>query len=194
MKRLIVIPLVHVPFGVWESKRLEYTFGKDPNPVTVKKIIDGHKIYWDMVDCYLKQEHFDKVYQEGSEVEYSVQEFLEGFGRYKGKDRNVDAFFGLINRGVEFVRTESTYARNETNRRSIFEEPDELEPCDSFIAKNINNTLRDGQRGVLFLGVKHGVDIILNEKYQETKAERFHQDPSYLIDLLNSISVKHRSI
>jgi len=191
MRDLIQIPLVHVPFGVWEPERLEYVFGKNPNPATVKQIIDGHKSYWDAVDQYLRQEHLDKVYQEASKVEHSVQEFLEGFGKYRGKDRNVDAFFELVGRGVEFVRTESIYARNESNRRRIFEEPDELEPCDSFIAKNIDDTLGDGQRGVLFLGVKHGVDRILNERYQGIQVKRFHQDPSYLIGLLNSISAKH---
>ena len=191
MRELIQIPLVHVPFSVWEPERLEYRFGRNPDPDTMKKIIDGHKRYWDTVNQYLRQEHFDKVYQEASEVERSVQEFLEGFGKYRGKDRNVDAFFGLVEQEVEFVRTESTYARNESNRRRIFEEPDELEPCDSFIAKNIDDTLGNGQRGVLFLGVEHGVDRILNERYQGIRAERFHQDPSYLIGLLNSISVKH---
>ena len=191
MKELIQIPLVHVPFGVWEPERLEHVFGKNPNPEVIKKIVDGYKSYWDSVDQYLVQGHFDKVYQEASEVEHSAQEFLKGFGKYRGKDRNVDAFFRLVDRGVKFIRTESIHARNESNRRRISEEPNELEPSDLFIAKHIDDTLGYEQRGVLFLGVEHGVDKILNERYKGIKAERFHQDPSYLIGLLNSISVKH---
>jgi len=187
----VQIPLVHVPFGVWGQERIEYWFGKSPDPDIVRRIVDGHKRYWDAVDSYLREEHFDKVYQEGSAVEEPMHEFLEFFGKFRGIERNVDAFFGLIERGVEFVRTESVYARNESNARRIFQKPDELEPRDSFMAKNIDETLGDGQRGVLFLGVDHGVDRILNGGYQGIRARRFHNDPAYLIGLLNSITVKH---
>ncbi len=190
MRELTVIPLVHMPFGLWKPERLERCFGKSPDPETVRRIVEGDRSYWDEVDRYLDSTRFDKVYQEASEVERSVEEFLEGFGRYKGRDRNVDAFFRLLDKGVEFVRTESTYARNESTRRRIYEEPDELEPIDSFIAQNIHDTLPDGQRGVLFLGVDHNVDNILKERYSQIEVERFHRDPSYLLGLLNSITVR----
>ena len=49
MKELIQIPLVHVPFGVWEPERLEWRFGKNPDSATVKQIVKGNKQYWDVV-------------------------------------------------------------------------------------------------------------------------------------------------
>lgn len=70
MRKLDIIPLVHVPFGVWNKKRLELTFGKDPNPNIVKKIIKENNNYWDEVDRFLEYGNFDKVYQEASFIEH----------------------------------------------------------------------------------------------------------------------------
>ena len=189
MRTLIQIPLVHVPFGYWSKERLDATFGKNPDPKIVRQIIQGNRLYWDEVDAVLEETHVDRVYQEGSMVEYSEQEFLEGFGKYRWKDRNVDAFFRLLEREAQFVRTESTYARNETTGRLSFRKPDPLEPNDSFMAKTIDETLNDGETGVLFLGVEHDVDKILNERYSNITARRFHRDPAYLIPLLESIVI-----
>lgn len=94
-----------------------------------------------------------------------------------------------MDKGVKFIRTESIYSRNEANKRRLFEEPNELEPIDSFIAKNIEQTLKKGENGVLFLGTEHKVDQILREQYRIT-TERFYKDPKYLIDLLRSLEVK----
>ncbi len=44
MKELIQIQLVHIPFGVWEPARLEWYFGKNPNPETVMVIVENSKI------------------------------------------------------------------------------------------------------------------------------------------------------
>ncbi len=44
MKELIQIQLVHIPFGVWEPARLEWYFGKNPNPETVMEIVESSKI------------------------------------------------------------------------------------------------------------------------------------------------------
>ena len=189
MRTIIEIPLVHVPFGHWDKERLDATFGKNPDPTIVRQIIQGNREYWDEADTFLEATKIDKVYQEASMVEYSEQEFLERFGQYRWKNRNVDAFFRLLERGAQFVRTESTYARNETTGRLSFRKPDPLEPADSFMAKTIDETLVDGETGVLFLGVEHGVDKILNERYPNITARRFHHDPAYLIPLLESIVI-----
>ena len=193
---LVQIPLVHVSFDAFrEDGSFEAFFGKNPDPDLVRRIEGGNTAYWDEVDRWLEGESFDKVYQEASVVESSAQEFLEGFGKYRGRDRNANAFFRLVERGVTFVTTESTYKRNESNRRRIFEEGDGLEPIDSYIASRINDTLCSGEKGVLFLGLDHKVDQILNERHINITAQRFPKDITYLKELAQQLakSAEHQT-
>ncbi len=185
------IPIVHVPWGAWEKERLEYSFGENPDPDVVRRIVGGDKSYWDGVDAFLEANTFTTVYQEASYVERPSDEFLEGFGRYKGKDRNVDAFFRLLERGTKFVTTESREAYDEFRRRQVFEKPDMMTPRDLFMAYRIDETLMEGENAVLFLGVEHKVDDILRNSCKSISVQRFSQDPSYLIGLMEAIQVQH---
>ncbi len=191
MRKLTHIPLVHVPFGVWDNERLKQSFGESPDPEIVRKIIEGDKSYWDAVDTFLDSHSFVKVYQEAAYVEHPNSEFLEGFGIYKGKDRNVDAFFRLLERGTKFVATESREADHMFQYRKTFEKPDMMTPRDLFMAYRIDETLYDEENAVLFLGVEHKVDEILRVTCKSLSVERFSQDPTYLLDLLNSNTIRH---
>ena len=52
-----------------------------------------------------------------------------------------------------------------------------------------HHQFNDGKTGILFLGVEHDIDKILNERYSNITARRFHRDPAYLIPLLESIAI-----
>lgn len=201
-RTLIQIPVVYVPFGVLDQKTIDYHFvnpnskditeavKKDVTEI-IKKIVDGNNAYWDEIDNYLDSNKFDKVYQEETLVEQSLADILQSFREYQGRDRNVDAFLKLADKGVPVIGTESSYSIAEYRKRKNYKDANAMEPRDQFVAANIANTLKDGETGILFLGAdRWAVGNLIKTKYPNFKFGKFQKDPWFLVELLKRIRIR----
>lgn len=188
MRRLIYVPIVHtiVDMGsTAEVLRQESIrrFGAE-RWAESRRIIDevwegirakllGLKLSWERV----------RIYQDGLPVSGRELEIARDVAAQGSK--NYQIVIELVQRGATLMGTESPELltqeythitriaeaqsdaeREEATRSYATESAEILRARDAFIARRIAETLEEGEVGLLFLGMMHGVDRLLPEEIQ----------------------------
>jgi len=206
MRRLIYIPIIHTDSDMGSlASSLELSTAA----VCGEERWERHKAtapkFWQIVSDYL--ETLDakslKVYQDGfvSDGHLDKRIIEEGVGR---GSKNYEIILNLLSRGAEIVPTEDmtlleeeygyisriikaetpsqralTYKEYESRKDQLMVERD------GFIARIINETLKDGEVGLLFLGVYHDVvphlaeDIAVEQLKEREKVKAYFDELMY---------------
>lgn len=165
---------------------------------------EKHKLivatFWDQIEEYFNQLDSGnlKIYQDGLITDGALGKKIIGEGARKGS-RNYQIVFDLIKRGAEIRKTEDVALLKEEYNRMLklaqTKSPLEkttanigyglhkdrlMEKRDQFIAGTINETLKEEEKGVLFIGAFHDVfpylakDVSVEEvKYREKVRDYF---------------------
>ena len=171
-RRLIYVPIIHTEADMGslsESLKKEYIkkYGVVKWNQHLKKIND----LWTGIDVRLEQRNLDyhrvRVYQDGLPVCGKELEIVQDIAKSGG--RNHQLLLTLIQKGATLMGTEDPAllikeyqlikqtceqngVKNDSDGRS-----DYMAERDAFIANRIDATLRDGEIGILFLGMLHKV-------------------------------------
>jgi len=178
MKKLLYVPVIHVES---DMGGISSTIDKRSEEVCGKQRWEMHKqtvtTFWDQIEGYFKKLDAGnlRIYQDGlmADGELGQKIIREGAGQ---GSRNYRIVLDLINNGGEIRKTEDIallkeeYARilKLAQSKSLWERTtayigyrvhkDQLmEKRDRFIAKTINETLKEKEGGVLFIGAFHDV-------------------------------------
>ncbi len=181
MRRLIYIPIIHTQVDMGSlSAQLEQEYIKKFGCATWEE----HKRFvektWEKIESRLAElpTPIHKVYQDGLPVCGREMELTAELAR-KGS-RNHQILLKLVQRGAELVGTEeprllkeeyNTLYKEVAGKRQAPEEYKKevmgrLEKRDDFIAKRINETLKQGETGILFIGMLHKVNTRLPKDIQ----------------------------
>ena len=178
MRRLIYVPIIHISADLGNiasevNKRGKSLIG-DKDWKRHKEVILG---FWDSIDGYFDSLNVKifKIYQDGLVANGVVGLKIVADGVKKGS-KNYEIVSRLIKRGAQLVKTESFPAvKKEYDyliqitkaKKSIkkiiaalnyrFHKKILLKKRDEFIAKTIDNTLKQDETGVLFLGAHHEI-------------------------------------
>ena len=212
MRRLIYIPIVHTDADMGS---LASTLEQSTAAVCGEKRWEKHKAtaseFWQRVSDYL--ETLDaknlKVYQDGFVSDGDLGKKIIDVGVRRGS-KNYEIILNVLNRGARLVSTESValleeeyghisqiikaetasekrlaYRKYETRKVQLIKERD------SFIARTINETLKDGEAGLLFLGAYHDVvphlakDIAVEQLKEREKVKAYFDELMYGSDERN---------
>jgi hypothetical protein len=179
MKTLIYVPIIHTTADLGSLARDVVRrgiagIGEDLWQAH-RKTVDG---FWDAISYY-----FDsvtnvsgmKIYQDGMVAEGAVgQEIVEA--GIKSGSRNYELVLKLIKRGAILIKTEDfKFVKGERDRLLAITQAKStikklfafikyklvknrlLNKRDKFIAKRINETLNQGERGIIFIGAYHNI-------------------------------------
>jgi hypothetical protein len=143
---------------------------------------------WEQVDAHLRA--FDPrrlaLYQDGLPAEGAAGRRIVEEAARRGS-ANYRLILRLLEDGARLVKTEAPELLLEEHSRSMSaqrggrreESDDLLERRDAFIAATINNTLRDDEIGVLFIGAQHrvapglAVDIAIEMAKDPRRIQRY---------------------
>jgi len=222
MKKLLYVPVIHVDSDLGS---IAPAIDKRSTQICGRERWERHKqivsTFWDNIDEYFKKLNADnlKVYQDGLMADGELGQKIIEEGAQKGS-RNYQIVLDLIRRGAEIRKTEDiTLLKEEYNRilklaqsKSLWERTaayigyrfhkDRLmEKRDRFISDTINQTLKVGETGALFIGAYHDVlsllagDIAVEEVKKTEKVrdyfktlisgkdeEKFDELAKYLVD------------
>jgi hypothetical protein len=187
MRTLIYIPIIHSSadlgsIGKDVAKRGKAGLGEDVWKAHTRTV-DG---FWDIISKYFLTVDAQgmKVYQDGMVADGEigrtiVEEVL------KTGSKNYEVIAGLLRKGAILMKTEDlslvkeerdrilkiTQAGSTTKKLIGFlkyrlTKNRLLDERDRFIAKQINETLKDGETGVLFIGAYHNVKAYLSRDIQ----------------------------
>ncbi len=186
MKRLIYVPVIHTEAdmgSVAEPLKREYI--QRYGPKRWNEHIDTIRSMW----LGIRQKIFalgldykqTKVYQDGLPV--CDKELAIASDLAKADNENYKIVWELIQRGAKLMGTENSqllleeynYIKDVTRIDALEEKEkaikeyekkaaDILERRDQYIADRITMTLKDGEIGILFIGMKHRVDEKLPEE------------------------------
>jgi hypothetical protein len=206
MRRLIYVPIIHISADLGNiasevNKRGKNLVG-DKDWKRHKKVILG---FWDSIDGYfdaLNVKNF-KIYQDGLVANGVVGSKIVADGVKKGS-KNYEVVSRLIKRGAQLVKTESFPAvKKEYDyliqitkaKKSIkkiiaalnykFHKKILLKKRDEFIAKTIDNTLKQDETGVLFLGSHHEIIPRLPEDIEIIEIKKRERINKYQQSLLS---------
>jgi len=161
--------------------------------------------FWWMVSDYL--ETLDaknlKVYQDGFVSDGDLGKKIIEEGVRKGS-KNYDIILNLLNRGAEVVSTEDIAllqeeygyisqiikAETASQRRLVYKGYESRKSQltmerDTFIARTISETLKDGEVGLLFLGAYHDVipylakDVVVEQLKEREKVKAYFDELMY---------------
>lgn len=203
MRRLIYIPIVHTDADMGSlASALEQSTAAVCGAERWKRHKATASHFWRMVSDYL--ETLDaknvKVYQDGFVSDGDLGKKIIEEAVRKGS-KNYEIILNLLNRGAEIVSTEDMAllkeeyglisriikAKTPSQRRLAYKEYESQKSRltmerDRFIARAINETLKDGEVGLLFVGAYHDViphlakDIAVEQiKEQETVKAYFDE-------------------
>jgi len=230
MKKLLYVPIIHMEADLGSvaaaiDKRSSQMCGKE-HWNRHKKAVSG---FWDSITNYfdLLDASNLKIYQDGLMIDGEVGKKIIEEGARKGS-KNHKIILKLMEKGGKIVKTEDlALLKEEYNsliKLSQTKSPIEkmlayigyklrknplMKKRDKFIAERINETLQDGEVGVLFIGVYHNVlpqisqDIMVQEVKKKSKVkayfdelvwgkdkERFNRVAEYLV---SPIKIVHSS-
>ena len=181
MRKLILIPIVHTPEEMGSAaqslQKIEIEkVGKERWEENVRKI----RNFWKEVEEALNRLKLDykkvRVYQDGlpNTSEELIKKIVDQTAE-KGSI-NYQIVKKLIDRGAKIEGTEDTQlllaefnhvkklieAKSGTEKKKAMEEYDKakkdlIDRRDGFIGKRIDETLKDGEVGILFIGAHHNV-------------------------------------
>jgi hypothetical protein len=213
MRRLYFVPIIHTPadmgsLGVLLSETSAATLGKelwDEHQKTVSR-------FWEAISCYFSSLMISHciIYQDGlvAAGEDGLKIVREGV---RQGSRNYTIVADLLQRGAALVKTEDialvqkeySYLKQLISAKSARQKEAAavryklaqgklLEDRDNYIAGVIENTLQEGEMGVLFIGAYHEVlsklpaEINIFQVKQLTKVREYHK----LLGRVNSKSGK----
>lgn len=203
MRRLIYIPIIHTDADMGSlASALEQSTAAVCGAERWKRHKTTASHFWQMVSDYLETMDAKnvKVYQDGFVSDGDLGKKIIEEAVRKGS-KNYEIILNLLNRGAEIVSTEDMAllkeeyglisriikAKTPSQRRLAYKEYESQKSRltmerDSFIARAINETLKDGEAGLLFLGAYHDViphlakDIAVEQiKEQETVKAYFDE-------------------
>jgi hypothetical protein len=163
-----------------------------------RKTVDG---FWDVISRYFGSIDVTgiKIYQDGMVAEGEVGEKIVGEG-VKSGSKNYELVSGLLGRSAFLVKTEDfnlvkkerdrlvniTRAKSIAGKLIAFAKyrlirNKLLDRRDEFIAGRIDETLRHGETGILFVGAYHNIknklpeDILVKEVKDIGKVREYHK-------------------
>ena len=202
MRILTYVPIIHTSADLGSlakdvAKRGIADLGEDLWKEHTKTV-DG---FWDVVSHYFDSIDVKgaKIYQDGMVAEGEVGEKIVEEG-VKSNSRNYELVSRLLKRGAFLVKTEDFNLVKEERDRLLtiiqaksttqklvafikykFVKNRLLRKRDKFIAWRINETLDDGERGILFVGAFHNVkkwlaiDIQIKEAKDMRKIREYYR-------------------
>ncbi len=171
-RQLIYIPIIHTDIdmgslvGPLKEKYIQ-KYGVHKWHEHLKKIQD----LWNNIEQYLKQKKLCykhvKIYQDGLPVCGNELQIVQDMAKKGG--RNHQLLLNLVNKGATLMGTEDPVllmkeyqlikdeAVQENTKKSVREKFNYIDERDTFIVRRIDETLKDGETGILFLGMLHKV-------------------------------------
>lgn len=184
MRRLIYVPVIHMGADIGSlaekaAERAVLSVGEEAWQRHMKTVA----AFWLSIARYF--DSFDargaKVYQDGMFADGDLAKMIIEDG-IKAGSSNFRIISSLLQRGATLVSTEDyTLLKEERDRLMELSKADTrfkrilsyliysivkgklLKRRDTFIAKRINATLKDGETGVLFIGANHNVETLLDK-------------------------------
>lgn len=186
MRTLIYFPIVHTSSDMGElGNAVKNLYLTRVGRIGWKRKQDMVNRFWDLIEHTISGLKIDpsriKIYQDAlpAELEGKELEILEQLA--DSGSRNHIIVRELVRKGATLVGTESinllmseydlskkiintASPRKKSQKKEILERQDEtLKKRDRFIASRINDTLHDGETGILFLGMLHNIKPWLAE-------------------------------
>ncbi len=180
MRKLIIIRIVHTPFDMGSAKdglmrEAVAKMGRQRFEENLRRI----EKFWDDVDAEVEQLGADperlRIYQDGLPCAGELGERIVRETAARGS-RNYQIVQRLMDRGARVEATESPdllrleygyikailEAGSEEEKKAAEARYNQakdrlLDERDSYIARSIDSTLRDGETGLLFIGASHNV-------------------------------------
>jgi len=200
MKKLLYVPIIHMEADLGSvaaivDKRSSQVCGRE-RWEKHKRAVSG---FWDFIANYFDRLSASnlKIYQDGLMIDGALGKKIIEEGSRKGS-KNHEIVLKLMEKGAEIRKTEDlSLLKEEYNsiiKLSQTKSPIEktlvyigyklrknplMEKRDKFMAERINETLKDGEVGVLFIGVYHNVlprisrDIIVYELKERSKVKAY---------------------
>lgn len=181
MRRLIYVPIIHTQIDMGSlSAQMEQEYVKRFGQERWLEHKQAVEKMWTAIEKSLQQLQIpiQKVYQDGlplcgREIELTTELAKKG-------SRNHQILLSLVQKGAELVGTEDpkllkeeyeAIAREVKGERAKPEEykrgvVERLERRDSFIVQRINETLKPGETGLIFIGMLHKVNTRLPKDVQ----------------------------
>jgi len=212
MRRLIYVPIIHADADMGS---LASALDQSTAALCGEERWERHKAtashFWQMVSDYLETLDVKnlKVYQDGFVSDGDLGKKIIEEGARKGS-KNYEIILNLLNRGAEVVSTEdmallqeeygyiSQIIKAETlsQRRLAYKGYESRKgkltrERDRFIASAINETLKDGGVGLLFLGAYHDViphlakDIAVEQLKEREKVKAYFDELMHGTDKRN---------
>jgi len=200
MKKLLYVPVIHMEADLG---RMAAVIDKTSIQVCGKERWNKHKEavsgFWDALAHFFA--HLDasnlRIYQDGLMTDGKLGKRIVEEGAKKGS-KNHEIVLRLMEKGAKIMKTEDLSLLREeydsliklSQTKSFLErmlvytgyrlrKNPLMEKRDQFIAERINETLRDGQLAVLFIGVYHNVlpgiskDIVVYELKERSKVKEY---------------------
>lgn len=221
MRKLLYVPMIHASADLGSvAQELDKRGVKLCGEERWKKHKEAVEGFWNVVSEYANSLDAGnlRIYQDGLMADGELGMTIVVDSAKKGS-RNYEIILTLVERGARIVKTEDVsllkqefdYIVGMTREKSAvkrllaalkyrMKKKKLLEERDKFIAKTINETLKDGETGILFLGAYHNVpdklseDIVVEQlkdkdkvgEYQKLlpyrrKEDRFNQLAEYLV-------------
>jgi hypothetical protein len=206
MKKLFLIPIIHMSADMGSmASTLDDAANAELKPELWQKHKEIVAIFWDSISRFLDSLKVNgfKVYQDGmiSDGEDGLKIVKEGI---KQGSKNYEIIGKLLERGAVLIKTESlslvkqeySYITKISRAKSLKEkevaalryklaQSKLLKQRDDFIADRIDETLAEGETGILFIGAYHGVihklasEIKVVQVKEITRVREYHR---YLVN------------
>jgi hypothetical protein len=202
MRRLYVIPIIHMSADMGSIARaLDDRAATKLTPELWQRHKEIISVFWDLIGRFFDSLNVNglKVYQDGL-----VADGVEGLRIVRESisqgSKNYEIVGRLLERGAILVKTEDLslvkqeygYITKMTRSRSLKEREVAalrykltrgklLKQRDKFIAKRINETLTEGETGILFIGAYHDVipkltpDIRVGQVKEVARVKEYHR-------------------
>jgi hypothetical protein len=229
MGEVIYVPIIHMSADLGSiAKQVDKRGILDLGGEVWEKHMETVKSFWDAISHYFDSIDVSgmKIYQDGMVTDGEVGQKIVEQG-IKAGSKNYELVLGLLKRGAILVKTEDfKLVREERDRLlAITEEKPVIQKLisfvkyklvknrllnkrDKFIAKSIEETLKDNERGILFIGAYHNIkkrlpkDIQIKQikdtakvrEYQRLlpfynkNKERFEELGRYLVSEIKNVS------
>jgi len=203
MKKLLYVPIIHMEADLGSvasviNKRSSQVCGKE-HWNKHKKTVSG---FWDSIATFF--DHLNtpdlKIYQDGLMVNGKLGKRIIEEGAGKGS-KNHQIILKLMEKGAKIMKTEDIHLLKKEYdsliRLSQTKSPIErilayigyklrknplMEKRNKFITQRINETLKDGEVGALFIGVYHNVlpriskNIVVYEVKERSKVKAYFDE------------------
>jgi len=202
MRKLYLIPIIHMSADMGSvASTLDDTANAKLTPELWQRHKDIVSVFWDSIGRYLDSLNVNgfKVYQDGM-----IADGVEGLRVVRESvnqgSKNYEIVGRLLERSAVLVKTEAlslvkqeySYITKMTRSRSLKEREVAalryklsrgklLKQRDEFIAGRINETLAEGETGILFIGAYHDVihrlepDIKVGEVKEVARVKDYHK-------------------